>query len=514
MGVKLHTVFRQTKTEIALGICLSLLCAGLIWHQTEKSQVHTWLLIITTIYALRYGLVDYLSKLHSANRNSLGNQLILVIGLIICGLAWAGLIINTPFKTGFSDINLIGLGIAGAVSFIVLIVYLGRLEFVLSFAIAALALPFITIIDSLQNHIITLTYLLTWLVCLVFGSSRIRKQLQSQPVRNIESINESNLKLQNERLTNQLATAQAKIEELTNSLKLTNLDLETTQNKADALSITLNQINPFDLESGLLTEVKHKTILQREWARMGRLDLPISLIYLSIDDFDKYQEAYDKKAASMTFKRVVKIVKNTCQRPGDVFGKLKNSIIAILLPETELDHSIELANTICKDVESLNIKHVENAANEFVTVSLGIATVIPNDLLTEGEFLKRADSALYEAKFQGGNRVSHYISHPELKLEHWDEEKNGKVTADKLKKRLGSLGFETENKTYLAGGDIKDRRTHAEFGIGILTGNFMVLIDGDTIKMRAGDILTIPKSLNILCKVKGSETVICYEGNR
>lgn len=512
--MKLQTVFRQTKTEIALGICFSLVCAGLIWIQTEKTQIHTWLLIITTIYALRYGLVDYLSRLHSSNRNSLGNHLILLIGIIICGVAWASLIINTPFKTGDSQINLIGLGIAGILSFIVFVIYLGRMELVLSFAVASLILPILNVIDSLENHQTTMAFLFAWLVCLLFGSWRISKQLQTQPVRNIESVNEANLKLQNDRLTNQLSVTQAKVEELTNSLKLTNLDLETTQNKADALSITLNQINPFDLESGLLTEIKHKTILQREWSRMGRLELPITLVYLAIDDFEKYQEGHDKKAASMTFKRVVKIVKNTCQRPGDVFAKLKNSTIAMLLPETELEDSIELANTVCKEVEALNIKHVKNAGNEFVTVSLGIATVIPNDLLTEGEFIKRADSALYEAKFQGGNRVSHYVSHPELRLEHWDENRNGKVSADKLKKKLSTMGFETENKTYLAGGDIKDRRTHAEFAIGLLTGNFMVLIDGDTIKMKAGDILTIPKSLNILCKVKGSETVICYEGNR
>ena len=518
MGVHVNnnhlSVIRQTKTEIGVGICLSLITAAIIWSQTEQSKIHTWLLVITTIYALRYGLIDYISKLRTANRNNLTNRLLILSGVIVCGLGWASLICNTPFNTGSDPLNLIALAITGVLSFIIFILYLGRLDIVLAFAISALIVPIFCLTETIQQHIIPVGFLTLWAICLAIGCLRFSKQLTSTPVRQVESVNEAAYKQQNQKLITQLATAEAKVEELGNALKMANLDLESSQNKADALSITLNQINPFDLESGLLTEHKHKNVLQREWARMGRLNLPITLIYLSLDDYDKFEEAQDKKICAMTIKRVVKIIKSICKRPGDVFAKLKNQQIALLLPETDLDDSIKLANKICKEIEELGIRHVKNASNEILTASLGIATVIPNDLLTEGEFLKRADSALYEAKFQGGNRVVHYVSHPELKLDHWSEKDDGPVNAEKLKKKLNTMGFETDNKTYVPGGDIKDRRTHTDFVIAILTGQFMVKVEGDAIKMVPGDALTVPKSLNIFCEVIGKEPVICYEGNR
>lgn len=508
-------VLSQTKTEIGLGICLSLATAGLIWSQTEQSQVHTWLLMSTTIYALRYGLVDYVSKLLSANRDNSSNKMFLLAGIGLSGLAWASLIINTPFMTGDSPFNLFALAAAGVLSFIVFALYLGKLDLVMTFALTALMVPVITLYDQIQQNVIGITFLSLWIISLFIACIRITRKLNNIPARKpTETLNEAALKKHNLKLTQQLAAAEGKVEELQGALKLTNLDLETYQNKADALSITLNQINPFDLESGLLTEHKHKNILQREWARMGRLNLPITLVYLSLDDYDKYEEANDKNTCAMTLKRVVKIIKSTCKRPGDVFAKLKNQQIALLLPETELEDSINLANTICKQIQDLSIKHVKNASNDRLTASLGIASVIPNELLTEGEFLKRADSALYEAKFQGGNRVVHYVSHPDLQLLHWDEAKDGAFNTEKLTKKISNMGFETENKTYLPGRDIKDRRTHAEFLIAVLTGNLLVTIDGDATKLRPGDSLMIPKSLTFLCQVQGSDPVICYEGNR
>ncbi len=509
-----QTIIKQTKAEIGIGITVSILTAALIWFQMEKSQVQTWLLLVTTIYAVRYGLCDYLSKRKPNTKSSKSIRFLLNVGLLICGLAWASLIINEPFHTGSGTFNSYALVAAGFLSFIVFMLYLGKLDLVLTFVTASLFAPILnSVLRETDPDLLTISCILLWTVCLVVASIRFSKIASTSNIKIPDTTNEAALKQNNEQLQRKHSVAEAKIQELQAALKMANLDLESSQNKADALSITLNQINPFDLESGLLTEVKHKNILQREWARMARLNLPITLIYLLLDDYDKYEEMRDKKTCLMTLKRIVKIIKSTCRRPGDVFAKLKNQQLALLLPETDLEDSIELANSICKQVEDLQIPHVKNSPNPILTVSLGIATVIPNELLTEGEFLKRADSALYEAKFQGGNRVVHYVSHPEIKLEHWDVGKLGAVSADKLKHKLTTLGYDTETKTYLPGGQIKDRRTHTDFATGILAGTFLLTIDGDAVKLRPGDCLVIPKSLNILSEVIGTEPVICYEGN-
>ena len=509
----MENIFKQSRYEIALGICVSLLAAGLIWFQTEGSKVHHWLLISTTIYAVRYAVVELLSKKRPTSGNINSTRMLLAIGLFISGICWATLIVNSSFNTGTGHINTVVLLTAVFLSFAVFALYLGKQTMVLSFAIAALLGPLLYHSNDFVQHQNEIILVILWLLALFFACWRFSGKIHNTPIRQTDSINDAALKQFNEKLHKQLAASEAKVVELESALKMTTLDLETSQNKADALSITLNQINPFDLESGLLTEIKHKNILQREWARMGRLNLPITLMYLSLDDFDKYEEVQDKKTCTMTIKRVVKIIKGICQRPGDVFAKLKNQQLALLLPETELEDSIRLAEQISKEIEELQIPHVKNSNREILTASLGIATVIPNDLITEGEFLKRADAALYEAKFQGGNRVSHYISHPELKLEHWNEDKLGPVNAEKIKKRLAAIGFDTDSRTYLPGGHIKDRKTHAKMVMGILTGSFMVTVDGDAIKLIAGDILLIPKGMSLNCKVIGIEPVICLENN-
>lgn len=145
--------------------------------------------------------------------------------------------------------------------------------------------------------------------------------------------------------------------------------------------------------------------LDFEWKRASREGKALSTILLDIDFFKAFNDTYGHLAGDGCLKEVARTVQIASQRPADLTARYGGEEFAVLLPATEREGAVIVAERIRQEVERLGILHAASGISEVVTVSLGVATVVPTLDVSPLELLSKADKALYQAKAGGRNRV-------------------------------------------------------------------------------------------------------------
>ncbi len=144
---------------------------------------------------------------------------------------------------------------------------------------------------------------------------------------------------------------------------------------------------------------------QKEWLRMAREQLPLSLILCDVDCFKAYNDAYGHQAGDKCLQQIAKAIDSIVQRPADLVARYGGEEFVVILPNTNATGALCVAEKICLKVRDLKIFHVHSAVSNFVTISLGVTSVVPSREDSKERLIARADKALYQAKNQGRDRV-------------------------------------------------------------------------------------------------------------
>ncbi|ABV38388.1 putative sensory transduction system, regulatory protein [Shewanella sediminis HAW-EB3] len=142
---------------------------------------------------------------------------------------------------------------------------------------------------------------------------------------------------------------------------------------------------------------------ETEWLRAIRDGSSLSLIMIEVDHFKLYKAHYGDSAGDQCLKDVVKEISNTSSRNSDLVARYSGEQLAILLPNTE--EPAILADKCLSNVEKLYIPHEDSPVSEYVTISLGVMTIIPTQRCDPDDFISKTIAALMEAKESGRNRV-------------------------------------------------------------------------------------------------------------
>jgi diguanylate cyclase (GGDEF)-like protein len=145
--------------------------------------------------------------------------------------------------------------------------------------------------------------------------------------------------------------------------------------------------------------------LDQEWRRALRTGFPLSLVLADLDQFRAYNERHGREAGDRCLRQVAEAIADCLQRTTDQVARYAGEEFACLLPETDLEGGLQLAERIRQEVLGLEIDHGASAVSPFVTVSLGVASIVPDTLGSTAQLLVAADRALVQAKEQGCNRV-------------------------------------------------------------------------------------------------------------
>ena len=145
--------------------------------------------------------------------------------------------------------------------------------------------------------------------------------------------------------------------------------------------------------------------LEKEWQRLKRNRSPLSLIMGDIDYFKSFNDTYGHQEGDRCLYAVAQAINCIVKRPSDIPARYGGEEFAILLPDTEADGALIIAERIREKVWGLMIPHAHSDINDYVTLSLGVTTTIPDNELMPDALVLAADKALYEAKEQGRNRT-------------------------------------------------------------------------------------------------------------
>jgi diguanylate cyclase (GGDEF)-like protein/PAS domain S-box-containing protein len=146
--------------------------------------------------------------------------------------------------------------------------------------------------------------------------------------------------------------------------------------------------------------------LQSEWLRLMRGQQELSLIMLDVDFFKRYNDCYGHQAGDICLVQVARAAAQAVKRSSDLFVRYGGEEFAVILPNTDAAGAIAVAEFIQQAIRDLKIPHHKSDVSEFVTVSMGIATIIPSFGTSSDELVARADKALYSAKQLGRDRYS------------------------------------------------------------------------------------------------------------
>ena len=145
--------------------------------------------------------------------------------------------------------------------------------------------------------------------------------------------------------------------------------------------------------------------LSSEWSRAIRNNTELSLLLLDVDFFKRYNDYYGHQAGDDCLRKIAAAIKNTIKRPGDIVARYGGEEFVCLLPDTNQEGAIYLAEAIRQAVIALEIKHAGAINISQVTVSIGVCTK-PQAYQGGPDMLSRnADLQLYRAKECGRNRV-------------------------------------------------------------------------------------------------------------
>ncbi len=194
------------------------------------------------------------------------------------------------------------------------------------------------------------------------------------------------------------------LKELANQLAIAIQQAELYQQLA-AANRELQRLAACDYLTQVANRRRFDEYLQHEWRRQAREQAPISLLLCDVDFFKVYNDTYGHQKGDECLQQVAAAISQAVKRPADLVARYGGEEFAAILPETDLQGALCVAEAIRASVKALKIPHAGSAASEFVSLSIGVATQVPAPNSSASSLIAAADEALYRAKAGGRDRL-------------------------------------------------------------------------------------------------------------
>jgi diguanylate cyclase (GGDEF)-like protein len=159
----------------------------------------------------------------------------------------------------------------------------------------------------------------------------------------------------------------------------------------------------FDHLTGVANRRAFEAAMDREWYRAMRNKRVLSLVIADIDDFKLCNDTHGHAAGDLVLEAVAALLERHVRRGADLVARIGGEEFAIILPDTDLNGAVALAESIRVGVRKVaNSYHKEIPE---VTMSFGVSSQVPDPSLDAGLLFSRADAAVYQAKGKGKDRV-------------------------------------------------------------------------------------------------------------
>lgn len=210
--------------------------------------------------------------------------------------------------------------------------------------------------------------------------------------------------LRSRTLSRRAAHLETRIADQTRELRKALDDLQLAHDELEVANERLEELSRKDALTDVANRRHLQEVLEDEWTRARRTRHPIALILLDLDHFKLLNDTRGHREGDRCLQAVSRFLAGAVRRPGDLVARYGGEELAILLPDTDLDGVLELAEHLRRGIEALALPHPATPLGH-LTASLGVASMIPSGQRLE-DLIEQADRALYQAKTAGRNRVS------------------------------------------------------------------------------------------------------------
>jgi len=181
--------------------------------------------------------------------------------------------------------------------------------------------------------------------------------------------------------------------------KLGELQAELQKSNAELQKLTCQ-----DGLTGIANRRRFDDFIRKESLRSAREGTPISLVLIDIDYFKLYNDNYGHLKGDDCLQKVALTLEHAVQRPADIVARYGGEEFAVVLPNTDAQGAVKIADSLRHAIEALELPHAYSPLCNIVTISMGIACKVASEKASPADLIEMADEALYEAKNAGRNQ--------------------------------------------------------------------------------------------------------------
>nr|WP_235111714.1 MULTISPECIES: EAL domain-containing protein [Acaryochloris] len=193
-------------------------------------------------------------------------------------------------------------------------------------------------------------------------------------------------------------------------LQYKNLALQALSEQLEIANHELEHLATFDGLTRVNNRRKFDQVFQAEWQRLMREGRPLSLILCDVDHFKAYNDTHGHPAGDRCLQQVARAIAKVAKRPADCVARYGGEEFVVVLPNTDRSGAVHVAEAIRAEIGALQLPHEASSVGSYISLSFGVASLIPNEDVAPALLIEAADQALYAAKEHGRNRVySHAV---------------------------------------------------------------------------------------------------------
>ncbi len=169
----------------------------------------------------------------------------------------------------------------------------------------------------------------------------------------------------------------------------------------------LTELSNKDGLTGIANRRLFDSTLEYEYKRMKHTRNKLSVILLDIDHFKEYNDYYGHVMGDDCLRKIGGALEKCVSRSVDLVARYGGEEFACILPDTDINGAVAVAEKIRKGIRQLKIEHKKSSVSEFLTVSFGVITVQYSPEISPVEIVDMADELLYKAKSSGRDRIEY-----------------------------------------------------------------------------------------------------------
>jgi len=175
--------------------------------------------------------------------------------------------------------------------------------------------------------------------------------------------------------------------------------------RLSAVNIVLERTAMTDGLTGLANRLHFDHRLMSDWASAARRRVPISVLMIDADHFKLYNDRYGHQGGDECLRQIALSIRAGLNRNSDLGARYGGEEFVALLPDTDAAGAERVAMAIQADLRARALPHDLNMPSGRVTISIGVASAVPDGVAQAEHLVRAADMALYEAKMEGRDRT-------------------------------------------------------------------------------------------------------------